>query len=185
LLVYLHGKWASPEDSCSFFESAAERVRALLVCPRGNAPASSGGDWSGTFESQRATVDGAIVESAALTSSGTFATTNGTLLGFSSGARLALQIALAEPGRWSGLVLMSMRLTIDAPKVAASGVRRVVLATAEDDGSGSSMRAAVAKLESVGVETRFVSLGRVGHHFATDMSTRMRDAVEWVRGPLP
>lgn len=176
-VVYLHGMWASPEDSCSFFEAAAARV-GPLVCPRGNLPPSAGGAWGGALSNKRVHLDAALAAAAA---HGPLAS-EGVLLGFSSGALFALELALHEPGRWPGLVLMSMHLSTSAAALQAAKVRRVVLAAGEQDGSFAHLRALATTLDAGGVPTRFVTLGKVGHHFAVDMEARMTDAIAWVRG---
>lgn len=179
VVVYLHGMWASPEDSCSFFERAV--ADAVLICPRGNAPAQSGGAFRGTLLEKRRSLDAALDTARELVRPRTIATAGGIAMGFSSGAAFALELALAEPGRWSGLVLMSMKLHIDPAKVRAAGVKRVALAAGELDGSRSSLMSNEKLLVSAGVEARFFSPGPVGHHFATDMEARMADVLAWVR----
>jgi predicted esterase len=168
LIVYLHGMGASPEDSCSFFESAARNADSVLLCPRGPAGPKA---WIGSMKEKRAVVDEALGKiSPRLT---------GTLIGFSIGARFALELAMAEPGKWPGLILMSQNLALTPAMLDAAGVRRVVLAAGELDGTFAALKSEAAKL---GERARFVSLGKVGHHFAVDMDTRMAEAVAWVMG---
>ncbi|MGZ3453070.1 MAG: alpha/beta hydrolase [Polyangiales bacterium] len=174
-IVYLHGMWASPEDSCSYFERAATKLGGLLICPRGNRPAAQGGAWGGTLAEKRRSLDAAIAEL------GTETDTEGTLLGFSSGAAFAVDLAIAEPGKWTGLVLMSMKMDPRAKQLKAAGVRRVVFAAGELDASYPSMVAATKSANAAGLEAKFLTLGKVGHHFAVDMEDRMAEAIAWVR----
>jgi predicted esterase len=174
-IVYLHGMWASPEDSCAPFEPAAVDLHAPLICPRGNRPRASGGAFGGPLAEKRRSLDDAIAALAI--------DRGGTLAGFSSGAAFASELAIAEPGRWTGLVLMSMKLEVRAAAWKKAGVRRVVFAAGELDGTHAAMNAAAAACEAAGLPARFVSLGKVGHHFATDMEERMKDALAWVRAP--
>jgi predicted esterase len=174
-ILYLHGMWASPEDSCSYFERAATKLDGLLICPRGNRPAFRGGAWGGTLAEKRKSLDAARAELDVP------ATASGTLLGFSSGAAFAVELALAEPGKWTGLVLMSMKMDPRAKQLKAAGVRRVVFAAGELDGSYPAMVAATKSANSVGLEAKFVTLGKVGHHFAVDMDDRMAEAITWVQ----
>jgi predicted esterase len=166
--------WASPEDSCSYFEGAAAQAGAALLCPRGNRPKTQGGAWGGALADKRRSLDLAVEASGA--------SRGGTLLGFSSGAAFASELAIAEPGRWTGLVLMSMNLEIKASAWKAAGVERVVFAAGELDGTYPALVAAAKTCTAAGLPARFVTLGKVGHHFATDMESRMVDAVTWVRG---
>jgi len=181
VVLYLHGMWASPEDSCSFFERAA--AEAVLVCPRGNAPAESGGAWRGTLLEKRRSIDAALEVAKDLVRPRTLATSGGVAMGFSSGAALALELALAAPGRWSGLVLMSMKLQLDPARLKTAGVKRVALAAGDLDGSQPSMVQNQKMLAAAGVDARFFTLGPVGHHFAANMESRMVDVLAWVRAP--
>lgn len=162
LLVYLHGMGASPEDSCSFFERAAD---GALLCPRGNGGPKA---WTGPLSERRKSVDLALAKVSART---------GTLIGFSIGARFALDLALADPGKWPALILMSQKLPLTTELLDRAGVQRIVLAAGELDGSYAAMR---AQATALGARARFVSLGKVGHHFAVDMEAVMVDAVTWV-----
>ena len=182
-IVFLHGMWASPEDSCEPFESAATPF-GFLVCPRGNAPLGDSGDlkmWAGTYVGAARSIHTALDAAEALAPGKLERRQGGTLLGFSNGAYFAAEVACSEPGRWSGLVLMSMKLDLDARRLAAAGVRRVVLAAGERDEAKSSMQNLARRLDGAGVEARYMSLGDVGHAFPSDMGARMCAAIAWVR----
>jgi predicted esterase len=183
-IVFLHGMWSSPEDSCESFESAATPF-GFLVCPRGNAPLGDSGDlkmWAGTYANAARMIHAALDVAEALAPGKLERRQGGTLLGFSNGAYFAAEVACSEPGRWSGLVLMSMRLDLDPKRLAAAGVKRVVLAAGEQDASRGSMEKLAQRLNGAGVEARFMSLGDVGHAFPKDMGERMSAAIGWVRG---
>jgi len=183
-IVYLHGMWASPEDSCGWFERAATAY-GFLVCPRGNAPLADGRMWSGSYASVAPSVHAALDAAAAL-SPAKLDRAGGTLMGFSNGAWFAAEVACSEPGRWTGLVLLSMRMDLDVPRLRAAGVRRVVLAAGDKDDASASMKELAARTEAAGLPARFASLGPVDHHqFPGDMDARMADAIAWVRTPGP
>jgi predicted esterase len=211
-IVFLHGMWASPEDSCEAFESAATPF-GFLVCPRGNAPlkvpADGGGwidddgdaglkMWSGSAADAARSIHAALDAADAL-APGRRAAAGGTLIGFSNGAYFAGEVACSEPGRWTGLVLMSMKLDLDPVRLRRAGVTRVVLAAGDRDEARVSMQALAARLTQHaeegrkdggapagadagrGLESRFMSLGDVGHTFPSDIGARMCDAISWVR----
>lgn len=206
-IVFLHGMWASPEDSCEVFAGAATPF-GFLVCPRGNAPlrvpldGADGADggwgpdprypgykmWSGSAADAERSIHEALVAADAL-APGKRLRAGGTLIGFSNGAYFAAEVACAEPGRWTGLVLLSMKLDLDGARLARAGVARVVLAAGDRDESRASMKALAARLsaEHAGApgaapDAHFLSLGDVGHTFPADMGARMCGAVTWVRG---
>jgi predicted esterase len=183
-VVYLHGMWASPEDSCGFFEHAATRF-GFLVCPRGNAPLGAGKMWSGTYASVAPNVHAALDAAASLAPGKLDRAAAGTLVGFSNGAYFAAEIAQSEPGKWTGLVLLSMRLELDPVRLRAAGVRRLVLGAGDKDGARDSMTRLASRMDAAGLPTRFVSLGPVGHEFPADMDARMCDAIAWVREADP
>ncbi|HEX3344775.1 MAG TPA: hypothetical protein VHS09_09395, partial [Polyangiaceae bacterium] len=64
-IVYLHGMWASPEDSCGAFEHAATPF-GFLVCPRGNSPLGDGKMWTGTYATVAPNIHAALDAAAKL-----------------------------------------------------------------------------------------------------------------------
>ncbi len=183
-IVYLHGMWASPEDSCGRFARAAAPF-GFLVCPRANAPFSGGRMWTGTYASVAPGVHAALDAAAHLAPGRLNRSGDGTLIGYSNGAYFAVEIACAEQGRWTGLILLSMRLRLDVARLRSAGVQRVLLGAGERDGARAGMQAMEGPLRAGGLLARFVSLGPGGHEFPADMDERMCDAVAWVRGADP
>jgi predicted esterase len=179
-IVYLHGMWASPEDSCPYFERASTSF-GFLVCPRGNAPLGEGRMWSGTYATVAPSVHAALRAAEALAPGRLDTTGGGTLVGYSNGAYFAVEVAEAEPGKWTGLVLLSMRLELDAARLRRAGVRRIVLAAGDRDAARASMRTLSARTDAAGLPTRFMSLGPGGHELPSDMDARMCSAIAWVR----
>ena len=192
-IVFLHGMWASPEDSCEPFESAATPF-GFLVCPRANAPMGDAGPgymmWSGGYAEAARSIHAALDAADAL-APGRREGQGGTLIGFSNGAYFAAEVACSEPGRWSGLVLMSMKLDLDPKRLARAGVTRVLLAAGDRDDARTSMQALAARINQEHgavpggeLEARYMSLGDVGHAFPSDMGARMCAAIAWVRGSM-
>jgi predicted esterase len=179
-IVFLHGMWAGPEDSCLYFERAATPF-GFLVCPRGNAPNGDGRMWAGTYASVAPAVRVALRSADALVPGKLDRSGGGTLVGYSNGAYFAVEVARFEPGRWTGLVLLSMRLELDATRLRAAGVQRIVLAAGERDGARASMRALATSTDKAGLSTRFMSLGPGGHELPSDIEARMCVAIAWVR----
>ncbi|MDP9035051.1 MAG: hypothetical protein M3O50_09610 [Myxococcota bacterium] len=180
-IVYLHGMWASPEDSCSYFARGATPF-GFLVCPRGNAPLGQGRMWAGTYATVAPNVHAALDAAATLAPRPLDRSGNGTLIGYSNGAYFAVEIACAERGRWTGLVLLSMHLELEASRLKRAGVRRVLLGAGERDGARRSMEAMAERLRGEGLAARFMSLGPGGHEFPADMDERMKAALVWTRG---
>jgi predicted esterase len=181
-IVFLHGMWSSPEDACATFEPAAS-PHGFLVCPRGNAPLGEGKMWAGTYASVAPNVHAALDAAAGLVPGKLDRSGGGTLMGYSNGAYFAAEIALHEPGRWTGLVLLSMHLELDASRLRAAGVRRVVFAAGDKDMASAGMKTLAEALDAAGLPSRFVSLGAGGHELPRDLDARMIEPVAWVRAP--
>jgi predicted esterase len=182
-IVFLHGMWASPEDSCEPFARAATAF-GFLVCPRGNAPLGDGTDgkmWRGTHLDAERQIESALAGAEALAPGKLDRTAPGTIVGYSNGAYFAAEVASSRGGRWAGLVVLSMKLDLDARKLSAAGVKRVLLGAGDRDGARASMEALAARLNDQGLSARFMSLGPGGHEFPPDMAARMCAAVAWVR----
>lgn len=183
-IVYLHGMWASPEDSCGYFERGAAPF-GFLICPRGNAPLGEGRMWAGTYATVAPSVHAAMRAAEAIAPGKLDRSGGGTLVGYSNGAYFAAEVARAEPGRWTGLVLLSMRLDLDGAELRAAGIRKMVLGAGTHDGAYASMRALAERTSAAGLPTRFMSLGPGGHAFPRDMDERMCAAIAWVRDADP
>lgn len=181
LIVFLHGMWASPEEQCAVFERAASEF-GFLVCPRGNTPFADGFMWTGTYADAEKRIAPALAATEALAPGKVDHGRDGTLIGYSNGAYFAAEVACAEPGRWSGLILLSMKLRLDAARLRAAGVRRVLLAAGDQDSVRESMQQTAEELRAGGLQARFMSLGPGGHPFPPDMADRMVDAIRWARG---
>jgi predicted esterase len=179
-IVFLHGMWASPEDSCGVFERGATRF-GFLVCPRGNAPLGDGRMWAGTAADAERQMRAALAAAEAM-APGKMDRNRGTLIGYSNGAYFAAEVACAQPGRWTGLVLMSMKITLDPVCLRGSAVQRVLLAAGDQDAAHAPMVGEVDRLKAFGLEARFMSLGPGGHPFPSDMAERMVEAIAWARG---
>jgi predicted esterase len=176
--------WGSPEDSCDVFTRAAAPF-GFLLCPRGNAPLGDGGSlkmWKGTYLDAERQMAAAFDAADALAPGKLDRAGPGTLVGYSNGAYFAAEVACAERGRWSGLVVLSMKLDLDADRLAAAGVKRVVLGAGDQDEAQASMQALAARLAAHGLAARFMSLGPGGHEFPADMPSRMCEAIAWARG---
>jgi predicted esterase len=183
-IVFLHGMWAGPDEACLPLERAATPF-GFLICPRGNAPLGDASIWAGTAADASRSIRAALDEAEVLAPGKLERARGGTLVGYSNGAYFAAEVACAEPGRWPGLVLMSMKLALDPARLRAAGVRRVVVASAEHDDARPSMEALARSIEGAGVEARFVSLGPGSHMLPPDVGARMCEPIAWVGASDP
>jgi predicted esterase len=176
----MHGMWSSPEEQCALFERSATSF-GFLVCPRGNAPNGDGRMWTGTYATVAPSVHAALDGAAASAPGKLDRAAPGTLVGYSNGAYFAAEVAQAEKGKWTGLLLLSMRLDLDPARLRAAGVRRVVLAAADKDPTRDGLKSLAEKLDAAGVTARFVSLGPGAHELPADLDARVCEPLAWLR----
>jgi acetyl esterase/lipase len=179
-IVYLHGMWSTPEEQCALLERTATSF-GFLVCPRGNAPFGDGHMWKGTYASVAPRLHAAIDAAAAMGPGKLDASGGGTLVGYSNGAYFAAEVARSEPGKWTGLVLLSMKLELDGGLLRRAGVRRVVMAAGDRDPVRDGMKALAEKLDATGLAARFVSLGPGEHPLPPDLDARLCEPLAWAR----
>ncbi len=164
--IMLHGMCDVPERECPWFAEAVT-PNSWLVCPRGPLRCESGGaTWA--WERRAETIDAAIRRVEAEYPGRVAAGTDDTLIGFSLGAFVAMDVVNHAPTRWSRVVLLGAKVTPDR-RALLRGSTRFVLGAGDLDASRVHMELAARRLHAAGVDATFMSLGRVGHRFADDM----------------
>lgn len=186
LVVLLHATCMQPAWVCNWFGSAG-RDTGWLVCPSGNSTCAGEPDWHGPGPEKAAFLENALQKVEANVS--TFVDDEpGVLIGWSRGAFAARDIlyaGLEDPQsfphaqRFRGLVLMAAAMKPDPVKLKQAGIKRVVMAAGDYDGSKSTMVSAVVGLQAAGIEARYVSLGKIAHVWPNDFETRMREPIAW------
>lgn len=166
ITVMLHGMCGAPENECPYFAPVVARD-SWLICPRGTLTCSSGGaTWA--FSKRAETIDAAIRRVEAAHPGQIDAREGSTLIGFSLGAFVAMDLANRAPERWERVVLIGGKVVPDTRHLLR-GTTRFVFGAGELDQSYSHMSASARRLRAAGVTATFLSLGRVGHRFADDM----------------
>ena len=176
----LHGACCDPQSTCERL-AAALPEGIELQCTTGNVECVGGGfDWRGDGEAKAAYLEQlpGLLQTAETTPNG-----DNLLIGFSRGAYVARDVALARPGRYSALVLIGATIALDVPALKAAGIKRVVLAAGEYDSSFKAMQRTRDKLALNGIEARFVPMGKIFHELPKDAGLRLRDAVAWASAP--
>jgi predicted esterase len=179
--IMLHGQCGAPENECPAFANAVTRD-SWLICPRGGVECDNGGaTWSSADRAPM--VDAAIRAVAALHPGGVDFGARRTLVGFSLGAFIALDIAHHDPGKWPRLVLIAAKVLPEPSLLQKNGVERVLFASGSFDLSHAHMLEETRRLSAHGTTTTFMSLGPVGHSFARDMATWTTRAFDWLSMP--
>lgn len=179
-IVVLHGMCMEPSDVCDFWPGDA-RGDSWALCPRGNGTCSGAPDWVGPIASR---VDSArrSLDAAALAHGDAIDVERRVLVGYSRGAFLARDVLYDGHERFSAAIFLGAAVTPEPARLAASGVRRVVMAAGDFDGAKPVMVRAVDKLRAGGIEARFVSLGRMGHGLPANLAVVLAEPLSWARG---
>ena len=183
LVVFLHGMCDAPENECPSFAGDATRNRVVL-CPRANLRCDGGGTiWSGRGEVRVALLDSFLDRATRALPAAIDRSQKPTLIGFSLGAFVALDVAQRSPGTYKNLILLGAKVEPDARLLLESGVESVLLGTGDRDLMKHHMEGVAARLATKGIRSRFVGMGDVGHWFARDMDAWLTDAFTWLELP--
>jgi pimeloyl-ACP methyl ester carboxylesterase len=181
LVLLLHGMCGHPENECPSLAGPATRDR-FVACPRADLACPSGGSiWSGSSSVRRSRVEEARLR-IDRAFPGRVAADDATLVGFSLGSFVALDVAEHSPGLWPHVVLIGARVTPRAHLLEMAGVESLLFASGDWDMSRDSMRVSARALERHGFRAAYMGLGPVGHAFALDMNAWMSVALGWGDG---
>jgi predicted esterase len=180
LIVALHGKDMDPIDLCELWKEEG-RAQGWLACPAGNAPGGASFDWGGPTADRIDALDAQLASIDGVYGSLIDHERGDILVGFSRGAFLARDLVYARPGRFRGLILLGAAATLDADRLRAAGIRRVVLAAGDRDDARRTMLGAADRLAARGLPARFMGLGDIPHALPPDLARVMKQALAWVR----
>jgi predicted esterase len=182
LMVMLHGMCDAPQNECPSFV-VPSTSGAFLVCPRANLQCDGGGTiWSGEPRVRSALLDSALQRVRASFPGRIDETAGATLVGFSLGSFVALDVAQRSHGEWTNLVLIGAKIEPDARLLQRAGVKNVLLASGDRDMMKWHMVGEASKLRRRGVRATYLSMGNVGHWFAHDMDAWLAGAQQWLDG---
>ncbi len=178
-VVYLHGVHGRAENGCPWFRGGASEL-GWLVCPEGAVRDANGtASWGGNVVEQSAVVSRAL---RAAQEHGASAEP-GVAVGFSQGGYVTLDLVKTGQGRFRGLVLIAAPdAHPSAQKLRAAGVVRVALAAGSADAAHAPLVEDTKRLQHEGMDARFYDLGHVGHTYAADDTSTLRDAIAWAGG---
>jgi predicted esterase len=184
-MLHLHSYCWHPVDECPQMQPGASSTHWLL-CPRATTRCANGGfSRAGGFSHGPGTA--ALVDETFATFAAAFpddARGPAVLSGFSQGAYAAAKLAQsAAPGRFSHLLLIAANVSLDPEKLRRAGIRSVLLAAGESDGTRLAMAREAKRLEGQGYRAAFRSLGPIGHDFPPNMSDWVQGALAWFEAP--
>jgi predicted esterase len=179
LMLFLHGMCDVPQNECSELLAGATSNH-FVACPTADMACTGGGAiWSGDPKKRSANVDAAVTRLQAAFP-GQIATSNATLVGFSLGSFVALDVAQRQKGQWKNLILIGAKIEPDAKLLKEAGVESVLLGAGNRDMMKNHMVGVAKRLEKQGVRVRFMGMGDVGHWFSSDMDAWLAEGMAWL-----
>lgn len=182
-IVMLHGMCDVAENECPHFAGSATQDRALL-CPRANLRCDGGGTlWSGKGKLRAELLASFLDRAARAMPTEVDPLQKPTLVGFSLGSFVALDVAQRSPGKYKDLILLGAKVEPDPRLLKEAGIESVLFGAGDRDMMHQHMVTVAAKLARHGIRSRFVGMGDVGHWFAPDMNVWLTDALAWLALP--
>ncbi len=180
ITVVLHGMCGDAAHLCAWFAPVVTES-SWLICPRAPVRCEGGGYiWpAGELSS---TLDAAVAQVAAAHPGRLDESGGRTLIGFSQGAFRGLDLAHAAQGKYPRVLLIAAMLHPSAPRLEASGVRRLLFAAGRWDMTYAHLSHEAQSLARQGLRAHFEDLGPVGHRFPADFSARLRPLLRWLQG---
>jgi predicted esterase len=178
-VIYLHGVHGRAENGCPWFHGGASEL-GWLVCPEAASREPNGtASWGGDVVEQ-----GIVVARALRAAEEQGASSEpGVAVGFSQGAYVALDLVKTHQARFRGLLLIAApEAHPSAQKLREAGVLRVALAAGRQDAAYAPLTLDAQRLQREGIEARFYDLGNVGHTYATEETSTLREAIAWAGG---
>lgn len=183
IVMYMHGRGANPQNECMRWAPVA-RPFGWLVCPSGPVEEGAGRAWGNDWNTGNAIAEEAI---RALRSKykARVKLQGNTLIGFSEGAFVAMNIGVRSKGRFSRLLVLAANDSYwgaGAPDLLAKarGLRRVYLITGREDAVIEATAKTEQLLRRAKVPTRLVR-PPFGHLVALESQPNLyREALSWL-----
>lgn len=178
LFLFLHGMCDAVQNECPSFVQQST-AGAWIACPRANLACDGGGHiWSGDPRVRSATVQ-AVLDRIRSELDTQIDTRSPTLVGFSLGSFVALDVAQRSRGTFSNLLLIGAKIEPDAKLLQEAGIRSVLLASGDRDMMKWHMVGVASRLQRRGMRASYMSMGDVGHWFSHDMDGWLARAQQW------
>jgi pimeloyl-ACP methyl ester carboxylesterase len=190
IVVATHGNYDRPEWQCEVWADIVGD-RAFVLCPRGDARPDSPAkdDIRFTYRSNQyleREVDAALAALRASPHAPHLAEGPPAWAGFSLGAIMGVAIAARRPADFSVLFLVEGgvdRFTDEVSRTFAKGGGKAVLFACAQAGCGKTAQKRADRLTALGVRTRVVDAGNLGHRYDGPVADGVKAALpEFLEG---
>lgn len=185
VIVYLHGRGGNPAADCRRWAPIARRF-GWLVCPSGPVPYNAGRGWNNSWPAGQSLVM-ASIEALRKEYGRRVQLYGNTLIGFSEGAYVAMNVGVREPRTFNRWLILGADVSywggagVEALKDARTRVRRVALITGAHDMVVDDTRTVAGWLEKEKVPIRVQTPGELAHEVALErMPGLYESALRWL-----
>lgn len=185
VVMYLHGRGGNPMRDCRRWAPVARRF-GWLVCPSGPNAHGDGRDWNNNWYSGQQ-IALATIKTLRKEYGRRVQLVGNTLIGFSEGAYVALNVGVREPRTFNRWLILAGNTSywggsgLEELKKNAGSVKRVYLITGEADGVIEGTEQLGDWLERYRVATRLSTPKDMGHEVLLEKKSGMyRAALHWL-----
>ncbi|MCC6903349.1 MAG: LysM peptidoglycan-binding domain-containing protein [Polyangiaceae bacterium] len=185
VIMYLHGRGGSPLRDCRRWAPVARRF-GWVVCPSGPSAHGDGRDWNNNWYSGQQ-IAMATLKALRKEYGRRVQVVGNTLVGFSEGAYVALNVGVREPRTFNRWLILAGNTSywggagLEELKKNASTLKRVYLITGEGDSVIEGTKQLEEWLERHKVATRASTPKDMGHEVALEKKSGMyRAALHWL-----
>jgi len=185
VVMYLHGRGGNPMRDCRRWAPVARRF-GWLVCPSGPSPHGDGRDWNNNWATGQQ-VALASLKALRKEYGRRVQLVGNTLVGFSEGAYVALNVGVREPRTFNRWLILAGNTSywggsgLEELKKNAGALKRVYLITGEADSVIEGTHQLQEWLERHKVATRVSTPKDMGHEVALERKSGMyRAALHWL-----
>lgn len=185
VIMYLHGRGGSPLRDCRRWAPVARRF-GWVVCPSGPSAHGDGRDWNNNWYSGQQ-IAMATLKALRKEYGRRVQVVGNTLVGFSEGAYVALNVGVREPRTFNRWLILAGNTSywggagLEELKKNAATLKRVYLITGEADSVIEGTKQLEEWLERHKVATRASMPKDMGHEVALEKKSGMyRAALHWL-----
>ena len=178
LIVVLHGYGDEPGANAEVYRKAAARRGAIVAAPGALRPGPGGRGFAWTFRDEAEwwvlrALDRLLAEQPV-------DPRRVILAGFSQGANVALQVGLAHPDRFAGLLPVAGWYEADRMAPPPGGGPRVYLLTGARDPRVDTFRQAERRLGAAGLDVRLRVVPGLGHGYPRGATEELSRALRFL-----
>lgn len=168
--IYLHGGCGFPKKRCGLFAGAVT-PSDWLICPGANFKCKKPGGRSWSLIKTNKSIENSVEMAAAAFPERVNKNSERTIIGYSQGAIVASQI-LQNDNKYKKGIIISAFISLKPSKLKN---KKVILMSGKKDMTYKYLKGYDKRLRLAGIDSKFVSLGNIGHDIPKNISEILND----------